>query len=161
MRCFDWCRFSASPFTGYFTVNATPEAHVPPGSVWDDPPRLTLANVRPYGAALLLHRGRIKKSDLQATLVPHCNVEDLKVGSIDPFDGVECDDTRLVRLIDGYLEELRADGMVSYSSANSEWVLATAKLGIIVQWAITLNGSLPPNIRQYVNQDTLDVNAET
>lgn len=137
-------------------MNATANSDLPPGSVFDDPPRLLLANLRAYAIAILLHKGSITECELEATLVPHCNIDDLKVGGIDPFDEQELMGTRLQKLVTNIINELVAEETVEWSSATKRWVLTLKCPSRIVKWAIATNGMLPPPIRQYVGSDYLE-----
>jgi hypothetical protein len=131
-------------------MNAGETTYLPPGSLLDNPPRLALANIRPYAVAILLHKGWLSRMELAATVIPHCNIDDLKVGSIDPFDGIEHDGTRLEKLIDQLLDEFSNEGFLQWSEATQNWIVATEKISKLVQHAITLNAMLPPQLLQYV-----------
>jgi hypothetical protein len=130
---------------------------LPPGSLFDDPPRLTLAALRPYTVALLLHKGWVSTEELVATLTAHCNIEDLKVGGIDPFDGVEYDGTRLERLIEQAIDELIVQGILQYSKATQNWVPTPRGIGRFTRWAAALNAVLPAGILMYVQQGFANV----
>lgn len=150
---------NATPKTDVPPGGMRDETDVPPGSVWDEPPRLTLAQIRPYAVAVLMHQGSLTKAALEATLVPHCNIDDLKVGGVDPFDGVEYDGTRLEKLVEQIIQEMAAEKTIAYSAATCCWVFAPQAVHRALRWAIGLNCALPPSLAQYVQQGDLEVDA--
>lgn len=135
-------------------MSATDEIDLPPGSVLTDPPRLLLANVRPYAIAILLHKGCISDYELEATLVAHCNIDDLKVGGIDPFDDEELVGTRLQKLVNQSIDELAGEGIIVWSQASRNWVLTLDHPSKILKWAISTNAALPPRMPLYMKDQT-------
>jgi hypothetical protein len=153
VRLLDRGRFDTVPIACVDALNDD----LPPGSVLDDPPRLTLAALRPYAVALLLHKGWLSVEELAATLTAHCNIEDLKVGGTDPFDGVEYDGTRLERLIEQAIDELVAQGILQHSKATQNWVPTPRGIGRFTRWAAVLNAVLPAGILMYIQQGFANV----
>lgn len=111
-----------------------------------EPPLLSLANVRPYCVALLLHKGYIVRHDVIATLTSHANIDDLRVGGVDPFDNIEYDGSRLEKLVDEYIGENVKAGVLQWNSSCKVWELTPGSVHRVVQWAITLNGALPATL---------------
>jgi hypothetical protein len=114
---------------------------------FDEPPLLSLANIRPYCVALLLHKGYLIRHDAVATLTGHCNIDDLRVGGVDPFDNIEYDGSRLEKLVDEYIGESVHNGTLEWDPLRNVWALTPGSARRVAQWAITLNGAIPLDLR--------------
>jgi hypothetical protein len=121
---------------------------------------MTLAALRGYAIALIMHKGHLKEHELVSTVVGQCCLDDLKVGGIDLFDGQEYDGTRLEKLIDQLTAELESNGLLVYSEPLVAWVPNSAKLGAFVKWSAALNCDLPDSIKVYVRDALHECHAE-
>lgn len=117
------------------------------GAFFDDVPRLTTAIVRPYVIAILLHRGAVSPREVLASLTPHCQHADLKVGGYDDEDdGEEYEGTRAESLIDEVLGELVIEGILRYSESKDLWILTTRDLSRVISWTAALGGRIPQHL---------------
>lgn len=128
---------------------------LPPGALLADPPRLTLAQLRGYAIALLMHKGWLSACELQATVASHCNIDDLKVGGVDPFTDLAHDGTRLEALIEELFLEFSSSGLVYWDSDQRVWMPALKRISKFVQFSICLNCDLPGTVRKHIQQDVL------
>lgn len=128
---------------------------LPPGALLTNPPRLTLAQLRGYAIALLMHRGWLSACELQATVVPHCNIDDLKVGGIDPFTDSVHDGTRLEALIEELFLEFSNSELLYWDKEQKVWMPALKRIAKFVQFSVCLNCDLPDTVRKYIQQDVL------
>ena len=120
-----------------------------PGSVGafiDDQPLVTTAHVRPYVIAILLHRGAVCRHEIIASIAPHCNLDDLRVGGWDPLDGEYCDGTRLEKIIDEVLGEFVHDHILRYNEEQDLWVLTPNDLPLVISWVSSLGARMPQHL---------------
>ena len=117
-------------------------------SPYEEPPFLSLANVRPYVSALILHKGYVVRHDVVATITPHCNIDDLRVGGVDPFDRIEYDGSRLEKLADQVIGEFVNDGILEWNEGRAVWSVTALGLGRTIRWCVLLNAALPQDINQ-------------
>lgn len=120
------------------------DLELPPGSVLTSLAPLTEAVVRPYLIAVLLHRSRCSCHDLISTLIPHCDISDLKTG--------EDDRTRLEVLADSVIDEFLGEGLIEHDELMDDYVL-TASIGRVTSWCAALNAEMPAIIREVINAE--------
>lgn len=120
------------------------DLELPPGSVLTTLAPLTEAVIRPYLIAVLLHRGRCSSHDLISTLIPHCDISDLKTG--------EDDRTRLEALADSVIDEFLGEGLIEHDELMDDYVL-TASIGRVTSWCAALNAEMPAIIREVINAE--------
>lgn len=116
------------------------------GAFIDDLPLLTTAHVKPYIIAILLHRGAVRRSEILASLTPHCRQDDLKVGAWDPLEGEYCDGTRLEKMVDEVLGEFVYDKTLRYNEELDIWVLTGEHLPMIISWVASLGAKMPQHL---------------
>ena len=113
-----------------------------------EPPDLSLADIRPYCISILMHKGYLVRHEIVSTLTCHCNLDDLRIGGVDPSDGLEYDGSRLEKLADQFIGEAVNSGLLEWSESKQAWILGPSHSGRCLQWAIALNTSMPPGWRQ-------------
>jgi hypothetical protein len=116
------------------------------GLLMDETPILLASNVKPYVIAILLHRGAVRRHEIQASLVPHCSTSDLKVGGWDPFNEDYCENTRLEELIDEALGDFVSEGILRYNESQDFWVLTGDNISTIISWAAATGAKLPQHL---------------
>ena len=116
------------------------------GAFIEDLPVLTTAHVKPFVIAILLHRGAVRPSEILASLVPHCRMDDLKVGGWDELENDYCEGTRAEKLIDEVLGEFVGEGILRYNEAEDLWVLTKNDVPRIISWVSTLGARMPQHI---------------
>lgn len=126
------------------------------GLLIDELPLVTTAQVRPYAIATLLHRGAVKNTEVVASLIPHCNSTDLKLGDWDPFDNEWCDSTRLEKIVDEVLGELVAEGIVRYNTELDLWVLTSKNISTIISWVAALGARMPQHLLMELSRDEIN-----
>lgn len=107
---------------------------------------LTTAHVRPFAVAIMLHRGAVRHHEIIASLVPHCQAADLKVGGWDPLDNDYCEGTRLEKLVDEVLGEFVAEGIARYNEEQDLWVLTANDLPTVISWVTALGARMPQHL---------------
>jgi hypothetical protein len=112
--------------------------------------------LRGYAVALLMHKGWLTVAELEATVVAHCNIDDLKVGGIDPFTEQVYNGTRLGALIKQLLAEFKQSGLTEWDREKRAWVPALKSLGRHMQFCIALNCEPPPSLRKHIQQGVVD-----
>lgn len=131
---------------------------LPPGCVGalvDDVPLLTIAHVKPYVIATLLHRGAVRLNEIISCLVPHCSHDDLIVGGWDPIDEEYCEGTRLEKMINEVLGEFIAEGLVRYNDEYGLWVLTSRDLSRIISWVSALGAKMPQHLLMEMSKDQI------
>jgi len=126
-----------------------------PGSLGEfenEQPMILPADARPYVIAILLHRGSVTLSDAVASISPHCEIDDLKVGAWNPLTQDYCDGTRLEAVIDFVLQALLNDGVVDYDESTETWSLVPGEITKIIAWVTTLDASLPVSLIEKIYQ---------
>jgi hypothetical protein len=117
------------------------------GLLVDEIPLLTVAHVKPYIVAILLHRGAVRRHEVVASLVSHCNQLDLKVGGWDPMEDDYCEDTtRMEKIIDESIGEFVSEKLLRYNEEQDIWVLTADCLPTIVSWVTSLGAKLPQHL---------------
>lgn len=116
------------------------------GLLIDEMPMLLASNVKPYVIAILLHRGAVRRHEIQASLVSHCSISDLKVGEWDSLNDDYCETTRLEELIDEVLGDFVSEGILRYSEARDMWVLTGSNISTIISWAAATGAKLPHHL---------------
>ena len=137
---------------------ATESAYHVPGAVGafvEETPMLTSAHVRPYVVATLLHRGAVRHNEVLASITPHCQSDDLKVGAWDQLDGDYCEGTRLEKLVDEVLGEFIAEGIVRYNEEQDLWVLTPANLPTIISWVAALGSRMPQHLLEDMSKQQI------
>lgn len=117
---------------------------LPPGSVLTSLAPLTGAVIRPYLIAILLHRSRCSCHDVTSTLIPHCDISDLKTG--------DDDRTRLEALVDGVIDEFLGEGLIKHDELMDDYVL-TASIGRVTSWCAALNAEMPAIVKEAINAE--------
>lgn len=125
------------------------------GAFIDDLPLITTAHVRPYIIAILLHRGAVRRHEVIASLTPHCNTDELKVGGWDPLEGEYCDGTRLEKIVDEVLGEFVYDQILRYNHDQDIWVLTQNHLPTIISWVATLGAKMPQHLLGEMSRDLI------
>ena len=123
------------------------EAEVAPGTLgllFDETPKLTLADVRPFVWAILLYRGAIRTSEVVGAITPLCGHGELYSGWSEDLD-IEDDRTRLEWLAQEVLGDMTAEGLLRYSTKGDLWVLNSSDkhLPTVIKAVAGINGSLP------------------
>lgn len=128
------------------------EAEVAPGTlglIWDETPKLTHADVRPFVWAILLYRGAVKTSEVVGAVTPICAHSELYSGWSDDLDP-EDDRTRLEWLVGEVLGDMVAKGILRYSTLADLFVLSAGEnqrhLPEIIKAVAGVNGSLPTHL---------------
>ena len=124
-----------------------------PGSVGEfreDIPLTTVAIVRPYIVAILLHRGRMRLHEVVTAMVPLCPMDDLKAGW-DSFEMKEISGTRLEHVVGQAIEGLQDNGIIMYDSRREAYFMNPEKLTTIISWLTTLDARMP---REFAEQVT-------
>ena len=128
------------------------EAEIAPGYLgllYDETPKLTTADVKPFVWSVLLYRGAVKQHEIVAAVTPLCAHSELYSGWSDDLD--ESDDrTRLEWLVDEVLGEMTAQGLLRYSTKADLWVLELGEnqrhLPTIIKAVAGIDGSLPKHL---------------
>lgn len=134
------------------------EADACPGSIGpllDDLPLLTLAAIRPYVVAIVLHRGAVSPSEVYAALTPHCAIADLQVGAWSELECDYLDCNRLEYLVDQVLGEFVSDGRLRYNEEHNIWVAPSESLRFWMSKATELDAALPRHLTTQVIQHSL------
>jgi len=121
------------------------------GPYQDDCPLITLASIRPYVVAILLHRGGVKLQEVVSALVPHCLVSELKSGDMIGHQGSDCtDDTNLESSIRQVLTQMEDSGFLIWQEENDLWVLTAGEhcrnIPRIMNWVTSTNAQFPQRI---------------
>lgn len=116
------------------------------GTLIDEKPILTIAQVKPYVIATLLHRGAVRYEEVLASISPHCSMLDLKVGGWDPIEEEWCEGTRLEKLIDEVLGEMVSHGTLRYNEDADLWVLTANNLPLVISWVASLGAKMPQHL---------------
>lgn len=126
------------------------EAEVAPGTLgllFDETPRLTTADVKPFVWAILLYRGAVRAHEVVGALTPICAHAELYSGWNDELDD---DRTRLEWLVDEVLGDMTAQAILRYSSKADLWVLEAGEnkrhLPTIIKAVAGIDGSLPKHL---------------
>lgn len=123
------------------------EAEVAPGTlglIFDETPRLTHANVKPFVWAILLYRGAVKQHELIGAITPLCGHGELYSGWSDDLDPAD-NRTRLEWLTGEVLGDMTAQGILRYSMKADLWVLNSndKHLPGVIKAVAGVDGSLP------------------
>lgn len=128
------------------------EAELAPGYVgplFDETPKLTIADVKPFVWSVLLYRGAVKRREIVAALTPLCAHSELYRYWSDDLDEQD-DRTRLEWLIDEVLGEMTAQTILRYSIDADLWVLELGEnqrhLPTIIKAVAGVDGSLPKHL---------------
>jgi hypothetical protein len=126
------------------------EAELAPGTLgllFDETPRLTTADVRPFVWAILLYRGAVRAHEVVGALTPICAHAELYSGWSEDLDD---DRTRLEFLVDEVLGDMTANGLLRYSTKADLWVLEAGEnkrhLPTIIKAVAGIDGSLPKHL---------------
>ena len=126
------------------------EAELAPGTLgllFDETPRLTTADVRPFVWAILLYRGAVRAHEVVGALTPICAHAELYSGWSEDLDD---DRTRLEFLVDEVLGDMTAQAILRYSSKADLWVLEAGEdkrhLPTIIKAVAGIDGSLPKHL---------------
>lgn len=125
------------------------------GLLIDETPLLLASHVRPYVIATLLHRGAVRRAEVEASLMPHCSPDDIKVGAWDPLDEDYCDSTRLEKLVDDVLGDFVSEGIVRYNEEQELWVLTGERISTIISWVAALGSKLPHHLSLELSRQQL------
>ena len=126
------------------------------GLLIDETPVLLASHVKPYVIAILLHRGAVRRNEVQASLVSHCAISDLKVGEWDPFEDDYCETTRLEELIDEVLGDFVSEGILRYNESQDLWVLTGDNISTIISWAAATGAKLPQHLTMELSRQQLN-----
>jgi hypothetical protein len=126
------------------------------GLLIDELPALSVASIRPYVIAILLHRGAVKTTDIIASLIPHCSSDDIRVGGWDHFEDDYCDLTRLEKLIDEVLAEYVCDGILRYNEKKDLWVLTNDDLTTVISWVAATKSRIPQHLSLELGRQQLN-----
>ena len=123
------------------------EAEVAPGTLgllFDETPRLTLADVRPFIWAILLYRGAIRTNEAVGAITPLCAHAELYSGWSEDLD-LEDNRTRLEWLVQEVLGDMTAKGLLRFSTKGDLWVLNSSDkfLPEVIKAVAGIDGSLP------------------
>lgn len=128
------------------------EAEIAPGTLgllFDETPRLTHADIKPFVWSILLYRGAVKRHEVVAAVTPLCAHAELYSGWSDDLD-MEDDRTRLEWLADEVLGDMTASGILRYSTKADLWVLSAGEnkrhLPTIIKAVAGIDGSLPKHL---------------
>ena len=128
------------------------EAEIAPGTlglIFDETPKLTHADVKPFVWAILLYRGAVKSHEIVGALTPVCAHSELYSGWSDDLDP-EDNRTRLEWLVDEVLGDMTAKGLLRYSTLADLWVLSAGEnkrnLPTIIKAVAGIDGSLPKHL---------------
>ena len=126
------------------------EAELAPGTLgllFDETPRLTTADVKPFVWAILLYRGAVRAHEVVGALTPICAHAELYSGWSEDLDD---DRTRLEFLVDEVLGDMTANGLLRYSTKGDLWVLEAGEnkrhLPTIIKAVAGIDGSLPKHL---------------
>jgi hypothetical protein len=126
------------------------EAELAPGTLgllFDETPRLTTADIRPFVWAILLYRGAVRAHEVVGALTPICAHAELYSGWSEDLDD---DRTRLEFLVDEVLGDMTANGLLRYSTKGDLWVLEAGEnkrhLPTIIKAVAGIDGSLPKHL---------------
>jgi len=126
------------------------EAELAPGTLgllFDETPRLTTADVRPFVWAILLYRGAVRAHEVVGALTPICAHAELYSGWSEDLDD---DRTRLEFLVDEVLGDMTAQAILRYSTKGDLWVLEAGEnkrhLPTIIKAVAGIDGSLPKHL---------------
>ena len=126
------------------------EAELAPGTLgllFDETPRLTTADIRPFVWAILLYRGAVASDEIVGALTPICAHAELYSGWSEDLDD---DRTRLEFLVDEVLGDMTANGLLRYSTKGDLWVLEAGEnkrhLPTIIKAVAGIDGSLPKHL---------------
>lgn len=126
------------------------EAEIAPGTlglIFDETPKLTHSDVKPFVWAILLYRGAVKSHEVVAALTPICAHSELYAGWSDDLDD---DRTRLEWIVDEVLGDMTAKGILRYSTLADLWVLTAGEnqrhLPTIIKAVAGIDGSLPKHL---------------
>jgi hypothetical protein len=126
------------------------EAELAPGTLgllFDETPRLTTADVRPFVWAILLYRGAVRAHEVVGALTPICAHAELYSGWSEDLDD---DRTRLEFLVDEVLGEMTNQAILRYSTKADLWVLEAGEnkrhLPTIIKAIAGIDGSLPKHL---------------
>jgi len=126
------------------------EAELAPGTLgllFDETPRLTTADIRPFVWAILLYRGAVRAHEVVGALTPICAHAELYSGWSEDLDD---DRTRLEFLVDEVLGDMTANGLLRYSTKADLWVLEAGEnkrhLPTIIKAVAGIDGSLPKHL---------------
>ena len=133
------------------------------GPYRDDCSLITLANIRPYVVAILLHRGGVKVQEVVGALVPHCLTSELKSGELTDHQDFDCaDETKLERSIKQVLMQMKDSGLLIWQEKNDLWVLTAGEqcrnIPRIINWVTSTNAQLPQRIFSDIMGSRLDPN---
>lgn len=126
------------------------------GLLIDEVPLLLTSHVRPYIIATLLHRGAVRENEIIGCLVPHCSVNDLKVGAWDPIEEDYCEDTRLEKLVQEVLGDFVSEGILRYNEEQGLWVLVGDKIATIISWVAAMGAKLPQHLSLELSRQQLN-----
>jgi len=128
------------------------EAEIAPGTLgllYDETPKLTHADVRPFVWAILLYRGAVKQHELVGAITPLCAHSELYSGWSDDLDPSD-NRTRLEWLTGEVLGEMTSEGILRYSMQADLWVLTAGAnqrhLPTIIKATAGVDGSLPKHL---------------
>lgn len=128
------------------------EAEVAPGTLgllFDETPKLTHADVKPFVWAILLYRGAVKQHELIGAITPLCAHSELYSGWSDDLDPTD-NRTRLEWLTGEVLGDMTAQGILRYSMQADLWVLSAGEnqrnLPEIIKAVAGVDGSLPKHL---------------
>lgn len=125
------------------------------GTFLDEIPLMTVATVKPYVIATLLHRGAARPEEVISCIAPHCSTLDLRVGGWDPIEEDWCDSesTRLEKLVDEVFGEMVSDGTLRYNESLDLWVLTANNLPLIISWVAALGARIPAHLLAELTKD--------
>jgi hypothetical protein len=133
------------------------EAEVAPGTLgllYDETPRLTTADVKPFVWAILLFRNAIRRHEVVGAITPICAHAELYGGWSEYLDD-EDNRTRLEWLVDEVLGEMTAQGILRYSSKADLWILEAGQnkrhLPEIIKAVAGVGGSMPQHLVMELN----------
>lgn len=118
------------------------------GTFLDEIPLMTVATVKPYVIATLLHRGGARPEEVISSIAPHCSTIDLRIGGWDPIeeDWCEGEATRLEKLVEEVFGEMVSDKTLRYNESLDLWVLTANNLPLIISWCAALGARLPAHL---------------
>ena len=127
------------------------EAEIAPGTVgilFDETPKLTTADVKPFVWAILLYRGAVAMHEVVASVTQVCAYDDLITGW---SEEIEDDRNRLEWLVGEVLGDMTAAGLLHYNEEKDIWTLVAGaqlqNLPTIIKAVAGTDGSLPMHLR--------------
>lgn len=110
------------------------------GTLLDDLPHITHANVKPYIIAVLLHRGAVTFNEIVSSISLHCPLDDLRMSD-------ESDKSNLELIVEEVLGEMVSCKVLRYNEDKDFWVISPGtnnqNVPTVISWASNLGAQIP------------------